>query len=288
MRGPRLLLVLLVLAALALTAVDTSGSALDPLRRGADAVAGPAQRVLGGAARSAGDALADLPGGASSDEVERLRRDNDDLRRRLLALEGRKAGEREVAELLRLRSTKGWSTVLTRVVGYGAFSPFGATVTVDVGASDGVREGQTVTSGRGLVGRTVRVGPSTTTVVLLTDPVFSAGARVNRAPRSFGVARGTGDGPLQFRLVELPGESRLAVGDDLVTVGSEVFAPDVPVGRIVRVDPAPAGSARTAAVQPYADLGALDLLQVVVRQRPARPAAPRPAAPRQAAPTPTR
>lgn len=269
MRAPRLLLVMLVLASLVMTGVDTSGAAvLDPLRRGADTLLGPAQVAVGGAARAATDALDALPdvGGAAAqtEQAETLARENDELRRRVLALEGLRATERSLAGLLKLPAS---TTVLARVVGYGAFSPFGTTVTIDVGSTDGVREQQTVTGGRGLVGRTVRVGPSTSTVALLTDPSFAVGARLNRAPRSFGVARGSADGPMQFRLVELPGDASLSVGEVLVTAGSEVFAPDVPLGRITHVQPAVAGATRTATVEPFADLAALDLLQVVV-QRP--------------------
>jgi rod shape-determining protein MreC len=264
---PRLLLVLLVLTALTLTALDARGGTGGPfgaLRRGVDTVFGPAQRALGGAAGSAGDALGGLPRlGDAREESARLQRENDELRRRLLDLQGAEATGRELADLLRLKDEGTYATVLARVVAYGTFQPFDATVTLDVGSKDGVREDMSVTSGRGLVGRTVRVGPDTSVVALLTDPTFSVGTRLNRTPRSFGLTSGQGDG-LRFQLVELSDGSQLQAGDDLVTAGSDTFPPGIPVGRVTAVDSATSGQVRTARVAPYADLGALDLLQVVV------------------------
>ena len=284
MRGPRLrlLLVLLVLTALTLTVLDVrGGGTFDALRRGTDTVLGPAQRALGGLARSAGGALGDLPRlGEYRADNERLERENEDLRRRLVEQEGLEATREQLRELLRLKDTGTYTTVLARVVGYGAYQPFSDTLTLDVGERDGVRVDQTVTSGLGLVGRTVRVGPDTTTVALLTDPTFSVGARLNGAPRSFGVASGQGARDLSFRLVELSEGSSLAVGDALVTAGSDTFAPGVPIGRVSAVAAQASGTVRSATVTPFVDLGGLDLLQVVVEGPRSTPRVPIPPAPR--------
>lgn len=282
MRGPRLrlLLVLLVLTAFTLTALDVrggAGSPFDVVRRGADTLFGPLQRGVGTAARAAGSAVGGLGriGGYQQDN-ERLRRENDDLRRQLLDDQGAVAARAQIADLLKLKDEGSYTTVLARVVGYGAFQPFESTVTIDVGSRDGIQVDQTVTSGRGLVGRTVRVGPSTSTVALLTDPTFSVGARLNRAPRSFGIASGAGQRAMSFELVELSEGNRLAVGDALVTAGSDTFAPGVPVGRVTQVDSTSSGTVRTAQVAPFADLGNLDLLQVITQGPRTTPRVPIP------------
>ena len=284
MRGPRLrlLLVLLVLTAFTLTVLDVrGGGAFDALRRGADTVFGPAQRALGGLARSTGGALGDLPRlGAYREDNARLQRENEELRRRLVEQEGLEATGQQLEDLLQLKDTGSYTTVLARVVGYGAYAPFSSTLTLDVGERDGVRVDQTVTSGLGLVGRTVRVGPDTSTVALLTDPTFSVGARLNRSPRSFGVASGQGSRELSFRLVELSEGGALEVGDALVTAGSDTFAPGVPIGRVSEVAAQVTGTVRTATVTPFVDLGALDLLQVVVEGPRTTPRVPIPPSPR--------
>ena len=253
MRGPRLrLLLLLLLLSFSATVLDarTGGSPFDGIRRGSDSLLGPAQRAV---ARV-------VPGRGSTAETARLQRDNDALRRRLVDLEGVQAQSDELAQLLHLRDAGSLTTVLARVVGYGAATPFESTVTLDVGTRDGVRPDQTVTGGSGLVGRTVQVGPDTILVALLTDPTVSVGCRLNAAPRSLGLATGQGR-TLTFSLVDGGGRGGLQVGDTVVTAGSDTFAPDVPVGRVTALAP---GSAPTATLTPYADLGSLDLLQVVV------------------------
>lgn len=259
MRGPRLrlLLTLLVLTAFTLTVLDTrpGSGPLDVLRRGADTALGPLQSAVGAAVRA-------LPGTGGGD-VARLQRDNDALRRRVVELEGARAQGDELSRLLQLKDQGSYTTVLARVVGYGAAVPFETTVTLDVGSRDGVREDQTVTSGAGLVGRTVQVGPQTTVVALLTDPTVSIGTRLNAAPRSLGLATGQGR-TLEFSLVEGGDRSALRVGDAVVTAGSDTYAAGVPVGRITAVAAAGEGAVPTATLQPYADLGSLDLLQVVV------------------------
>jgi len=271
-RAPRtrLLLAVLLLVAFTLTVLDVRsgrGSAFDVLRRGADTVFGPVERAAGAALRA-------LPGDDSAGETARLRRENDDLRRRLVDLQGVQAQAEELAGLLKLKDEGSYTTVVARVVGFGARTPFETTVTLDVGTRDGVHGGQTVTSARGLVGRTVRAGATTSVVALVTDPTVSVGTRRNDAPRSFGLTTGLGRRGLSFSLVEPGDGAGLQVGDALVTAGSDTFAPGVPVGRVTSVDLT--GTVPTAVVVPYADLGALDLLQVVVQGPRTQPRIPIP------------
>ena len=250
---PRLLLTVLVLLCAALTVADGSGP-VDAARRGTAVALGPLERAVGAAARA-------LPGGDPDAQVAALQRDNDRLRRQLLDLQGAQAQSDELARLLRLKDAGQLTTVLARVVGYGAATPFERTLTLDVGTRDGVAKDQSVTSGLGLVGRTVQVGPDTSIVALLTDPTVTVGARLNAGSRALGLATGQGDS-LTYRL--LTGDAGLHVGDAVVTAGSDTFVAGVPVGRVTAVQPAGQDVVATATLTPYADLDRLDLLQVVV------------------------
>lgn len=271
MRGPRLLLVLLLLTAFTLTALDArsgSGSPFEALRRGVDTVLGPAQRALGGVVTRVAGAV-----DGESEPDERLREQNARLQAELRRTDDLRRRVRELDELLRLTDAGNYPTVPARVSARGSAFGFGSTATIDAGSSDGIEPGQTVVAGDGLLGRTVRVGPFTSTVLLLTDPGFTVGARLDREG-TVGLATGTGDG-LELALVE---GGRLREGDALLTTGSDTFVPGVPIGRVTSVEDGRQVS--TAQVEPFVDVSALDLVGVVTEPPRSTPRVPLPPGPR--------
>lgn len=261
-RGSRLLLVVLLLSAFTLTTLDVrAGGGLDGLRRAADRVLGPAQNAVAGA-------LDAVTGGSEDEsalraEVARLTgelRRAEDLQRRV----------DELDRLLALRDYGTYPMVPAQVSSIGAAFGFESTVTIDAGSRDGIEPGQTVVDGEGLVGRTVRVGPFTSTVLLLTDPGFTAGARLTREG-TIGLATGDGDGALSYALVE---GGRVAPGDALLTTGSDTFVPGVPVGRVTGVDARSGALVTTATVQPFVDISSLGLVGVVTEPPRGTPRVP--------------
>jgi rod shape-determining protein MreC len=267
-RGPRLLLVLLVLTALTLTALDVrgsdGGSPFDPLRRGADVVLGPAQRALGGAARSVAGFFDGSPA-----EQKRLQEENDRLRAELRRSEDLRRRVQELDALLALKDFGSYPMVPARVASVGSSFGFESTVTIDAGSRDGIAAGQTVVDGDGLLGRTLRVGPFTSTVLLLTDPGFTVGARLTREG-TVGLATGTGNG-MVLSLVE---GGRVSEGDALLTTGSDTFVPGVPIGRVTSVDRAGQSLVTTARVRPFVDVSSLDLVGVVTEPPRSTPRVP--------------
>lgn len=272
-RSLRLLLVLTVLTAFTLTALDQrvdQGGPFDAVRRASDATLGPVQRAIGGTLSAATGAIGL---GTDSAEVRRLRDDNDRLRAQLAQTEALRTQVRELNALLGLQDLADLSVVPARVVAFGSSLGFERTATLDAGSRDGVREGQTVVTGKGLVGRTKRVSESTCVIVLLTDRDFSVGVRLARTGR-LGLAAGDGADGMTYQLL---GQSdRAEVGDDVVTSGSATFAAGLPVGRVSAVDSNPNALTRTGALEPYADLGALDLVGVVLTGPRDQPRSPLP------------
>ena len=266
MRGSRLrlVLVLLVLSALTLTALDYrqgDGSPLAAVRRAVDTVLGPVIRAAGGGAGSAGRALGSLPRLSSYQrENRRLQRENDDLRQRLRATDGLRCQQQQWDGLLRQKDYGGYTVLPAHVVAAGSSFGFDFTVTLDAGARDGIRPDMTVVSGLGLVGRTKQVGPFTAIVVLLADPKFAVGSRLAIAS-SFGLATGQGRAPLTYRVVG--SKPVIRPGDVLVTSGSGIFQPGVPVGTVTGVAPDANALTRTATVAPFVDITALDLVGVI-------------------------
>ena len=268
MRAPRLLLVLLLLTALTLTTLDarSGGRAFERVRDGADLVLGPAQQAAGSVTRRVGG----LFDSADERELQRLREQNARLRGELVRAEADQRRADELDALLALAAAGTWSVVPARITSVGSAFGFDRTVTLDAGSRDGVREGQTVVSGAGLVGRTTRVGPFTSSVLLLTDPRSTVGARLTREG-TIGLATGDGEA-LVYELVEGGG---LSEGDALLTAGSTTYVAGVPVGRVTAVD-APGALVATGRVEPFVDVGSVELVGVVTEPPRGTPRVPVP------------
>jgi rod shape-determining protein MreC len=271
---PRLLLALLLLASFSLSALDAGErSPFDPLRSAVDTALGPADTGAGRAAAALGGAFTAAGGLVDRSELERLREENARLREQLVRGE---AGERRDAEwvaLLDLAEEGGWRLAPARVVGAGSALGFERTVTIDAGEADGVAVGQSVVAGPGLLGRTARVGRWTSVVLLLDDPGFGVGAR-SAETGALGLARGAGNGRLRWTQVDA---GPVAEGAALLTTGSDTFVPDLPVGRVREVSRGEGGLTTTAVVEPFADLGRIELVGVVLdppRSAPRPPVEP--------------
>jgi rod shape-determining protein MreC len=295
-RRNRTLLAPLIVLTLVLLVVDLGsgpGGMADRLRGGGAAVLGPAEKVTAGVARAVTDAARGLTGSSRRD-LDRLRRENDALR---LPERTAQDARRRLAELDALLRTAGlgqYRILPARVVAASSPQDPRRLVTLDAGSRDGIGAGLTVLSGRGLVGRVVRVAPTTCDVLLLTDPTFSVGVRLEDTGL-IGVATGSGSRPLGLRLLDA--QTRVDPGARLVTLGSTAgrpFVPGVPVGEIGAVRTAPGTLSRSGTVNPYVEPAALDLVGVVVQ--PPRtdprdsvlPPRPTPAAKTPAAKTPGR
>ncbi|WP_282696791.1 rod shape-determining protein MreC [Streptomyces sp. CC208A] len=268
-RESRLLLVLLVVIAFALITVDIRGgqeSPVDGARQAAAAVFGPVENGVAAAVDPIGNAI-----GAVRDSGERhtriaaLEKENAELKAKLGSDDRNRSRLRELDTLLRTAGAGQYGIKGAQVIAIGAAQGFSWTVTVDVGARDGIQRDMTVLNGAGLVGRVTTVGPTTSTVLLANDPDFTVGTRMEKTDE-LGFATGQGDRPLLVQL--LNGKAKVKKGDRLVTFGSsgnKPFVPGVPVGEIVRVDPSSGGLTRNVYVRPYVAFSKLDIVGVVVQ-----------------------
>jgi rod shape-determining protein MreC len=307
---------LTVLAALLAAAVvcitvdfrQPDGGPVDRLQRLAIAVFGPLQRGAGAVVRP----VADLAGEAS--QLGGLRDRNRRLEAELARLRAQERTYADVvAENRRLRDALGMArrcgcrTVGASVVASSG-SSFQLSVTVDAGSRQGVARDMAVVDADGLVGRVTQVTTDYATVLLITDPSSGVAATLapvparstprvrapsgtrspagsrTRAPtrgRAPGVVRGSGAQLLSFQPVRA--DTPVRRGDPVLTQAYQggVFPAGLPIGVVERVDPAGAATlVPRVAVRPYAALGTLDVVAIVVdhpsRARPATRPAPSP------------
>jgi rod shape-determining protein MreC len=264
-RRARLVLALLLLTAFTLITLDYRSGAGGPLRTIGNAVFGPIERAVADVARPVGSFFTSL-GHLSSYKSDnaKLRKNNQALREQLRLTDGDRAHLQSMEQLLDLSGRAQFKIVPAQVVAVEGALGFEWTATIDVGSRDGIQPNMTVINGDGLVGKTVEVGPSSTTVLLGRDPKFTAGARLERT-NDIGHVDGGGRQPMTFTL--LGSSSTMRPGDRLVSfasIGNRPFVAEVPIGRVTKVLPAPGQLFRTAIVAPFVDFTSIDVVGVVV------------------------
>jgi rod shape-determining protein MreC len=268
-RRTRLVLGLLLVTAFALITLDVRGGETSPLshlRDAAQAVFGPIERAAASVVRPVSNLIGELGGlGSQQSKIDALQRENSALQLELRTSDLARNRAAELDKLLNVAGLGRYKIVPAQVIAVGSEQGFAWTATIDAGTRDGLRRDMTVLSGDGLVGRLVSVGPSTSTVLLLNDPTFAVGARVESS-MEIGWASGGGDNPMALSLLNAQG--RVAAGDRIVTLGSrdgKPFVPGVPIGEVLSVKPTPGAQTRTAYLKPYVDVTTLDIVGIVVQ-----------------------
>ncbi|MFD7457650.1 MULTISPECIES: rod shape-determining protein MreC [unclassified Streptomyces] len=268
-RESRLLLVLLVAIAFALITVDIRGgedSPVDGARRAAATVFGPIENGVASAVDPVGNAIAAVrDSGDRHDRIAELERQNAALKAKLGSDDRNRSRLQQLDKMLKVAGEGQYGIKGAQVIAIGAAQGFSWTITIDVGADDGIKRDMTVLNGDGLVGRVTTVGPNSATVLLASDPDFTVGTRIE-GNDELGFASGQGDRPLRVEL--LNGKAQVKKGDRLVTFGSQAdkpFVPGVPVGVVSRVDPSGGGLTRTLYVTPFVSFTKLDVVGVVVQ-----------------------
>lgn len=266
-RRTRLVLSVLLIAALALITIDYRDGSSGPLRslsHFGGMVFGPVERLAGDVTRPASQLASGTSSGA---KIAALQQQNDQLRAELSQAQLSKTQYAQLRRLLQLAGRGGYRIVAANVI--AAASGYEDTVTIDAGSRDGIKPNETVLNGQGLVGRTVSVSSTTATVLLATDGSSTVGARMASSGQ-IGSVTGMGkglSGPDTLQLELFDASAVLLPGQQLVTfgsVGGSPFVPGVPIGTVIRVERSTNALTRTALVRPFVDFTSLGVVGVVI------------------------
>ena len=265
-------MIALVLACLTLMTLDHRpgpGSPIEPARDAMGSIFGPVESATSSVVRpvtAIGDWFTSRR--AMQHDIAALQSENSRLKAEQATSQYQRNQLAEFQGLTAAADTLGQALVPAHVVAYGPAQSFSRTVTIDAGSDAGVRPDETVLNDDGLVGRVLRVTPTTATVLLIVDTESVVGGRVGSS-MEVGFLRGRGvlgdHGTLDLQLVDQ--SAAPAKGDPIVTWGSQGGAPyvsGVPIGRVRAVYASLRESTQRAVIQPYVDFGALDLVGVVV------------------------
>ena len=267
-RRTRIVLAVLLLTAFTFITLDArggEGSIMDRLRETASSVLGPVERAAAAVVNPVSDFIDGITSiNSNADTIEQLESENEELRRQLLTSGLDQTRLEELDKLLHVASLSQFEIVPAQVIAVASESGYARSVTVDAGTRDGIRRNMTVLNGDGLVGRVLSVVQSTATILLLTDPSFSVGARLAESGE-MGSVTGNGGDPLSLEIYNA--QAIIGEGNVVVTLGSrddKPFVPGVPIGEVTDVISTPGALTRQAAVAPYASMTSLNLVGIVI------------------------
>lgn len=187
-----------------------------------------------------------------TDQNQRLREDlllaNAKLNRMAAVAEQ----NQRLKELLDTQRSLELNVQLARVIGVdlGAYKH---RLMLNLGAREGVKAGQPVIDAHGVIGQVVEVMPTTSVVMLVTDPAHAVPVVIERTGlRTVAYGSREGDGLV---LPNIPLAADVQPGDKLLTSGlGGRFPPGFPVGQVQAVAPATAGMFQEARATPSADI----------------------------------
>lgn len=245
-------MVTLVLLSLVLMFVDQRANHLELLRSALLLTAEPIQYMAGlpTALASVGDYF---------ESRGDLRNQNQVLSQRILLLRAKVQRLNAVeAENQRIRALlQSSQKIHQRVLIAGVLSaspdPYRHYIMLDKGRLDGVYRGQALIDAYGIVGQVTKVGLSSATAILITDPSNGIPVEINRTGLQT-IAQGSGDG-FGLRLPYLPRNANVKPGDLLVSSGlGGRYPPGYPVGTVTRIDHEPGEYFLSVRARPAAHL----------------------------------
>jgi rod shape-determining protein MreC len=267
-RRTRLVLGVLLIAAIALITIDFREGGASPLRGAGARAFGPVERAVSDVTRPVSGFFGAIIGGPSaSSKISALQAANARLRAELSAAQLSRSQETQLTSLLQLAGRGGYRIVPASVIAAG--QDYTDTVTIDAGSRDGIKPDETVLNGQGLVGTVTQVSSGTSTVLLATDASSVVGARM-AGTGQVGAVTGMGkafpgSGLLTLKLFDA--NAVLRPGEQLVTFGSvnnTPYVPGVPIGTVTQVHGTANSLTKTALVRPFVNFTSLGVVGVVV------------------------
>ena len=267
-RRVRVVLGVLLIAAVALITVDFRDGGSSPVRSTGAGFFGPVERFTSNITSPISSVFDWVTGGPSANgKIAALQAANAKLRAELSSAQLSQADEAQLGSLLQLAGRGGYRIVAASVVAAG--QDYANSVTLDVGSRDGVHAEETVLNGDGLVGDVTQVSADTSTVLLATDASSVVGVRM-AGSNQLGAVTGTGkslSGSSLLRLRLLDANATMQTGQSLVTFGSlqdRPFVPGVPIGQVTQVQGNAGSLTQTALVKPFVNFTSLGVVGVVI------------------------
>ena len=236
------------------TVEGLGGQLLEPIQGGVTGVLGQIEDVTTVVRRM----------GELSRQNDQYREEIDRLQSEIARLRELDVENRDLRNLLGLKQQAGTGELAPARVIARDPSPFVQAITIDRGSEDGIKEGMTLITWRGVVGRVNRVGPSSSKVLLITDTSSSISGRVQSSEsRVTGIIKGRPEGGLLMQ--RIPQEETLQTGETVVTSDFGGLLPEgLVIGQIVQIRRKDVDVLQEAVIEPSADMMRLERLYVLL------------------------
>src|SRR5580700_9870290 len=149
-------------------------------------------------------------------------------------------------------------------------SDLSRSIYIDKGSNEGVAQDMAVITAGGIVGKVLRVFPTSSQVLMINDQSSGVGAMLEKS-RLQGVVRGTPNGELVMERVM--SDEQVAAGETLLSSGGDqIFPKGLPLGTVSKVSPGKEMFLNIH-VKPAADLSRVEEVLVVIEKQEREPVA---------------
>lgn len=170
---------------------------------------------------------------------------------------------KRLRELLSLKERGHRYVTAARVIAIGT-DQWANTLVIDKGLRDRITKDMIAITHRGLVGKISGVSDSFSSLLLLTDINFSAGARLQES-RTEGVISGTGF--RKCKLKYIPYEGEVKKGDTVITSGLDsLFPQGIPVGYVSKVNKKDIGFFQDIEILPFVDNAKIEEVVIIKKE----------------------
>lgn len=193
--------------------------------------------------------------------------ENRHLRQEIQRLQGEQNLLREQAitatqfqQLMAYQETAPMTTLPARIIGRNVSNWYRAII-INKGDRDGIKPEMGVITNAGVVGRVIRVNPTTAIVLLLSDPNVAITGMVQNT-RDEGIIQGTPQGTIHMKY--LPPLSPVQPGDPVVTSGlTGDFPRGLQIGQVQQVTKADTDLFQLGEIDPIVDFSKLEGVLVI-------------------------
>lgn len=195
------------------------------------------------------------------EENKRIKREVGLLTAQLIELKEASQENERLRGLLSFKKRIVFASIPALVIGRDS-SSWGSTLLINKGKKDGLEVNMPVISLKGIVGKTIEVGPSLTKVILITSSDFRIGAIVQRT-REEGLVYGTVDKNVCV-MKYLSWESEVGVGDLVVSSGlGKIYSKGILIGKVTGVSLDPSQVYKNADIEPAVNFSQLEEVLVI-------------------------